>query len=76
MAKFIDDCTAIMSAVDVKRHGDACRITLRDRFERLISRMVPRVRSMLPGYTPHAYKVPARIARLSAQFSTLAESTT
>jgi hypothetical protein len=60
----------------VKRHGDACHITVRDRFERLISRVVPRVRSMLPSYTPHAYRVPARIGKLSAQFSALAESTT
>jgi len=74
MARFIDDCTAIMSAADVKRHGDVCRITLRDRFERFVSRAVPRVVSMLPNYTPHAYKVPARIAKLSAQFTAAAES--
>jgi uncharacterized protein len=74
MARFIDDCTAIMSAVDVERHGDACRITVRDRFERLISRAVPRVRSMLPGYTPHDYQVPRKVARLSAEFSAIAES--
>jgi len=75
MARFIDDCTAIMSAPDVKRHGDVCRIKLRDRFERVVSRAVPRVRSMLPGYTPHAYSVPARIVKLSEKFSAAAEST-
>jgi uncharacterized protein len=74
MAKFIDDCTTVMSKVDVARHGDSCRITLRGRAERLISRALPRVRSMLPGYTPHRYRVPRRVARLSAQFTELAES--
>ena len=74
MAKFIDDCTAIMMKVDVARHGERCHITLRGRLERLLSRMVPRARSMLPGYTPHAYRVPRRVARLSVEFTTLAES--
>jgi uncharacterized protein len=74
MAKFIDDCTAIMSKADVARYGDACRITLRGRVERLISRVVPRVRSMLPGYTPHSYRVPHRVAKLSTEFTALAET--
>jgi predicted metal-dependent hydrolase len=74
MAKFIDDCTAIMSAVDMERYGEKCRITPRARVERLISRVVPRVMSMLPGYTPHKYQVPDAVAALSAQFSAQAES--
>ena len=74
MAKFIDDCTAIMSAVDVQRYGETCRITPRERWQRLLSRMLPRVISMLPGYTPHHYVVPASVVALSAEFSTLAES--
>ena len=74
MAKFIDDCTAIMSAVDVQRYGETCRITPRERWQRLLSRMLPRMISMLPGYTPHHYVVPASVVALSAEFSTLAES--
>jgi predicted metal-dependent hydrolase len=74
MARFIDDCTAIMSAVDVHRYGEDCRLTLRDRVERLVSRMVPRLRSMLPNYSPHAYEVPRRVAALSEKFTAMAES--
>ena len=74
MAKFIDDCTAIMSRVDVQRYGQKCRITMRARLERLLSRAVPRVVSMWPGYTPHKYQVPAAVAVLSAQFSAQAKS--
>jgi len=74
MARFISDCTAIMSAVDVARYGDTCRITLRDHLELFVARMVPRVRSMLPGYSPHHYTVPSTVAALSAKFSAMAES--
>ncbi|HEY5646238.1 MAG TPA: hypothetical protein VIS76_09865, partial [Pseudomonadales bacterium] len=71
---FIDDCTKIMSAADVPRYGDACRITLKERLQRLAMRMVPRLNSMAPGYTPHRYEVPAQVERLSARFSAQAES--
>jgi uncharacterized protein len=74
MAKFIGDCTAIMSAADVERYGDVCRITMRNRLEQFVARMVPRVRSMLPSYTPHHYEIPRRVAALSARFSAMAES--
>jgi hypothetical protein len=33
-----------------------------------------RLRSMLPGYTPHKYHVPEGIARLSAHYTQLAQS--
>jgi hypothetical protein len=33
-----------------------------------------RVRSMLPGYTPHKYSLPPNIAELSAHFTQLAQS--
>jgi len=74
MAKFIEDCTRIMSAADVPRYGDVCRIRARDRVLTLVTRMVPRVRSMLPGYTPHRYELPKRVATLSARFTAQAES--
>ena len=54
---------------------DVCRITMRNRLEQFIARMVPRVRSMLPSYTPHHYEIPRRVAALSARFSAMAEST-
>ena len=34
-----------------------------------------RLRTMLPGYTPRKYHVPEGIAKLSAHFTELAEST-
>lgn len=74
MAKFIDDCTAIMSPVDVERHGPACALDMRSRAFRLLSRAVPRVLSMLPTYTPHRYEVPATVSRLSARLSAEATS--
>lgn len=78
MATFIEDCARIMSAADVARHGEACRIgtSVKERLMDLASRMVPRVRSMLPGYTPHRYSMPERVAALSARFSAMAESAT
>lgn len=74
MAKFIDDCARIMSAADVPRHGDICRIGLRHHVLDLVTRLVPRVRSMWPSYTPHSYEMPKRVATLSARFTAQAES--
>lgn len=76
MAKFIDDCARIMSAADVPRYGDACRMGLRDRALDLVTRLVPRLRSMWPSYTPHAYQLPQRVATLSERFTARAESAT
>jgi len=76
MAKFIDDCTVIMSTVDMKRFGPVCRLTISDRSLRLLSRVVPRLRSMWPAYTPHRYVVPDGVAELSARLSALAVSVT
>lgn len=74
MAKFIDDCTSLMSVVDVKRHGPQCALSTMDRALRLVSRVVPRVRSMWPTYTPHAYVVPSGVEALSARLSSEASS--
>jgi len=76
MAKFIADCTRIMSAVDVPRHGEECRIGARDRALGIVMRMVPRLRSMAPGYTPHRYELPNQVAALSERFTARAESAT
>lgn len=69
MATFIDDCTAIMMPVDVSRFGSTCRLTPVHRLLRLMSRMVPRAVSMMPGYSPHRYEIPAAVTRLSARLS-------
>jgi uncharacterized protein len=74
MAKFIGDCARIMSAADVPRYGDVCRIRMKDHALDLVTRMIPRVRSMLPRYTPHHYELPKRVATLSARFTAQAES--
>lgn len=76
MAGFISDCTRIMSAADVPRHGAACRIRPRDRMLGILTRMVPRLRSMTPGYSPHRYEMPQQVAALSRRFSEQAESAT
>ncbi len=76
MSVFIRDCIHLMSAADVPRHGERCRITMKDRLQRLVSVAVPRVISMLPGYTPHKYDVPEQVGALSAELSQLAESAT
>jgi hypothetical protein len=39
-------------------------------------RMVPRLRSMAPGYTPHRYELPRQVGRLSERFTAQAESAT
>lgn len=74
MAAFIDDCTAIMNPVDIARFGPECSYRLQDRVMRIISRMVPRITSMLPGYTPHRYEIPPAVAKLSARLSAEATS--
>jgi uncharacterized protein len=74
MAKFIDDCTAIMMPVDVSRHGPACAVRPGHRLQRMLMRMVPRVKSMWPGYSPHRYVLPGNLERLSAKLSAQATS--
>jgi uncharacterized protein len=74
MARFIGDCMTIMSATDVARYGDACRITARSRRKLLVAGLVFRVRSMLPNYSPHHYHVPPGVAALSEKFSDMAAS--
>ena len=74
MFRFIADCVRLMSSVDVARHGQRCRITLRQKTLVWTSRFGMRARSMLPGYTPHRYAIPPGIAALSAHFTALAQS--
>ena len=76
MDRFIDDCTAIMSPVDVQRHGPECALTTNDRMLRTLSRAVPRIISMTPWYTPHRYIVPKGVAVLAARLSAEATSVT
>ena len=74
MFRFLNDCMALMSSVDVGRHGERCRLTTKQKVQLASSRLGMRVRSMLPGYTPHKYVMPSGIAELSAHFTQLAES--
>jgi predicted metal-dependent hydrolase len=74
MHVFIGDCMKLMSAADVPRHGDRCRIGMKERLLRPLSIAVPRIISMLPTYTPHKYDVPDGVGALSAEFSQRAES--
>jgi len=74
MLRFLNDCADLMSRVDVKRHGERCRIGPRQKLQLRLFPLGMRLRSMLPGYSPHHYVVPDGIAALSAQFTAMAES--
>ncbi|MGE5638785.1 MAG: metal-dependent hydrolase [Clostridia bacterium] len=74
MLRFLNECAELMSRVDVKRHGERCRIRPRQRLQLRLFPLGMRLRSMLPAYTPHDYVVPEGIAQLSAHFTALAES--
>jgi hypothetical protein len=74
MFRFIADCMRLMSAFDTSRHGERCRVTTRQKVLMAYSRFGMRLRSMLPGYTPHKYTLPSNIAELSAHFTQLAQS--
>lgn len=75
MFRFIADCARLMSSIDVPRHGERCSVTIRQKALMAASRFGMRARSMLPGYTPHKYAIPQKIAELSAHFTELAQST-
>jgi hypothetical protein len=63
-----------MSAADVARYGERCRIRPRQKLQLAIFPIDLRVRSMLPGYSPHRHHVPPGIAGLSEHFTQLAEN--
>jgi uncharacterized protein len=72
MFRFVADCARLMSSADVARCGERCRITMRQKVLMASGRVGMRVRTMLPGYTPHKWAVPSNIAELSAHFTQLA----
>ena len=74
MLRFLGECAALMSAVDVPRHGERCRIRPRQRFALATFPIGMRLRSMLPGYTPHKHRIPDSIAQLSTHFTQMAEN--
>lgn len=74
--RFMADCSRIMSAADTERHGDRYRIKPVERLLLALSPWPKRIRSMLPGYTPHKYQVPDSVAQLSAHYSEKAVSAT
>ena len=72
---FYADCLRILSAAEGERGGARYRTTFRHRL--LFTRVDPfgkRLRTMLPGYTPHRIRVPAGIATLADQLSAQAAS--
>ncbi len=72
---FHADCMRIMSAAEGERGGARYRTTFKHRF--LFTRVDPfvkRLRTMLPGYTPHDIQVPAGIAGLADRLSAQAVS--
>lgn len=75
MSRFIGDCVRIMSAADVSRHGARCRVGPLMRTLMALQPLPKQIRSMLPGYSPHHYRVPDTVAALSARYSELADST-
>jgi uncharacterized protein len=74
MFRFVADCTQLMSAFDVARYGEGCRVSISQKVRMAKSRLGMRVRSMLPGYTPHKHTLPPNIAELSAHFTQRAQS--
>jgi predicted metal-dependent hydrolase len=74
MFRFIADCARLMSSADVARHGERCRITLRQNVLVATGRFGMRTRTMLPAYSPHKYAIPPSIAKLSEHFTQLAQS--
>lgn len=74
MLGFQDECAVLMSAADVPRYGERCRITTRQRLRVTTFTLGMRLYSMLPWYTPRRHVVPESIARLSAHYSELAEN--
>lgn len=74
MLRFLAECAELMSAADVARYGERCRIRPRQKLQLAVFPIGMRVRSMLPGYSPHLHRVPPGIAGLSEHFTQLAEN--
>lgn len=74
MLRFMRDCTVLMSAADVPRHGARCRVSALERVVMAVQPLPKRLRSMLPGYTPHRYRIPDSVAALSSRYSEMADS--
>jgi predicted metal-dependent hydrolase len=75
MQRFIGDCVRIMSGADVLRHGERCRVSRLERLGMAVQPLTKRIRSMLPGYSPHRYRIPDAVAGLSDRYTKLADST-
>ena len=72
---FYADCLRIMSAAEGERAGERFRTTFKHRL--LFTRIDPfgkRLRSMLPGYSPHHYQLPAGFSALTDKLSAQAAS--
>ena len=74
MLRFMSECADLMSAHDIPRYGERCRIGRKQRIQMAMFPVGMRLRSMLPGYTPRKQHVPESIAKLSAHYSALAQN--
>ena len=74
MFRFINDVSNIMSAHDISRHGESCRISPKQKYRMAIARFKMRIRTVLPGYTPHNYILPSAIDELSTHYSQIAQN--
>ena len=71
---FINDCTKLMSNYDVERFGNTCKVGLPLKLLSKMSRVLLTIRSCLPWYTPHSYRIPDDIQALSDHYSAMAQS--
>jgi predicted metal-dependent hydrolase len=72
--RFISDCMKIMSATDVARFDESYRASGAQRALVWVSMAPKMLKTMLPWYTPHDYRVPDTIDALSTKLSSEAAS--
>jgi len=76
ITRFIMDCTDIMSAHDAERFGKAYKIGKPAKYFSQLGLLILSIRSCLPWYTPHRYKVPDNLKEASEHYSEIAEKVT
>jgi len=75
MFRFVNDCVALMSSKDIERYGKKSAITARQNIRVKMNRFGIRIRTMLPGYTPHQYVIPDKLRLLAEHYTQTAQST-
>jgi len=72
--RFITDIMKLMTAVDAERHGAGYRVSGLHRLLVWVNAAPMMLKTMMPGYTPHDYRVPDSIDVVSARLSAAAKS--